>query len=391
MTNSPETLPTWAYFDPLTTQCPVRRQRAEELGIQPVDETQLCREAEPLYPGHKQPVTYCLGDAAIMNWDDADPVAKVRQAELASAYGLNGFVVDTYIGQKNGNDTQEMDVLDEPFVRELALHGLEFATMTVLASPRAVLPVPRSATGFMEADRNYDPTRGTVRAIIDTCARRYWPQDNHIRLLGRPYISVFTSDIRAATAQDKGALTLPDTIEYMKEYSNQEYGEDPYVVGVCLKADHAKPLFERGADAMTGYAFLSDFRDGTPIQQYDDLLRRRITDWHTIASEIAKPYVPPAVVGWDASPRGVNGVDLSDVSGVYPFTPIVEGSSSELFRKMLVEQRDFVGTHVPEGEGYTIITAWNEVTEGGALLPKVKPDGSVDDSYLAAMRSVITS
>jgi hypothetical protein len=37
---------------------------------------------------------------------------------------------------------------------------------------------------------------------------------------------------------------------------------------------------------------------------------------------------------------------------------------------------------------FTPITAWNEITEGAALLPKILPDRSVDNSYLAKIRKL---
>jgi hypothetical protein len=385
-------IPAYAYFYPLSTACPERQLRAEENGYVLADETQLCQDAEPLYEGHNQPVTYCLGNVALKNWDDADPEAMERQIDLATSNGLDGFIFDTYLGQKQGKKVYEMgSVLDDAFLGTSASNGMEFALMSVLGSPRVVLPVPKTK-GFEEKGRYYDPTKGTVEEIIDHSARNYWDRDNYIRIGDRPYLSVFTSDMRTANGEDSDALSLPDTIEYMKEYSVRAYGIEPYIAGVCLKAKHAKPLFERGADAMTGYAFLPNFgADSEPVQDYASLLRERMADWDAITQQIDKPYVPPVVVGWDASPRGINGSRIEDVSGTYPFTPIVEGSNSERFSDMLRAQRAFVASNVPEEERYTPITAWNEVTEGAALLPKVDENGALDKSYLDAVRKVVNN
>ena len=110
-------IPTFAYFYPLSTQCPERQARAAEHGYVLPDETQLCQESQPLYKGHNQPVTYCLGEAALKNWDDADPSAMERQIELASNYGIDGFVFDTYIGEKDGRKKHELNApLDKAFL-----------------------------------------------------------------------------------------------------------------------------------------------------------------------------------------------------------------------------------------------------------------------------------
>lgn len=138
---------------------------------------------------------------------------------------------------------------------------------------------------------------------------------------------------------------------------------------------------------MSGYALLPDFDRSAPhVQDYHTLLESRISDWPRTASELSKPYVPPAVVGWDASPRGANGHTLEEVAGIYPFTPIVEGSSSELFSKMLEEQHAFIQKNVPQDEQYIPITAWNEIAEGTSLLPKVCKDETLDNSFLEAVK-----
>lgn len=160
------------------------------------------------------------------------------------------------------------------------------------------------------------------------------------------------------------------------------------IVGV-LKTPGARAYFERSADAMTGYAFLPNFEfDADPLQDYNSLLEQRMVEWDEIANNSSKPYVPPVVLGWDGSPRGVNGPTLEEVTGVYPFTPIVTGSTPKTFGRMLQEQRNFVMQRVSPEDRYTVITAWNEITEGTALLPKVRPDGSLDSSYLNVLSSL---
>jgi len=139
---------------------------------------------------------------------------------------------------------------------------------------------------------------------------------------------------------------------------------------------------------MTGYAFLPDFGKPPYVQDHSQLMEKRAAEWADIQAAIgSSPYVPPVVTGWDASPRGANGVKLDDVEGMYPFTPVVEGSSPELLSEMIDRQRTFVMQNVPEGERYTPITAWNEVTEGASLLPRVvDSQGGMDMSYLDVIR-----
>jgi len=312
-----------------------------------------------------------------------------RQIDLASENGVDGFIFDTYIGRKDGRPVKEaIAPLDNAFLGS-ELGDFKFAIMSVLGSPRAVLPVPKDR-GFEESGRYYDRTRGTIEEIVDHAVKNYWDEDNYIRMTGanRPYMSLFTSDMRAVDYDSEDDLTLPESIEYLKEYSYLKYRIEPYLAVVCLRASHALPLIERGADAMTGYAFLPDFK-GEPIQDYRKSIDQRILDWDTISEQISKPYIPPVVVGWDASPRGYadENTDIRDVAGLYPYTPIVEGANDMDFRRMLRLQRDYMERKsVPISERYTPITAWNEVTEGAALLPKVTRDGRLDKRLLEAVR-----
>lgn len=121
----------------------------------------------------------------------------------------------------------------------------------------------------------------------------------------------------------------------MKEYSWRKYRIEPYLATVCLRVTHALDHLAAGANSMTGYGFLPDFTESMrrPIQNYREQVIKRIEGWDTIQEQIDKPYIPPIVVGWDVSPRG-------------------------------------------------------SIPESVALLPKILPDGSVDNSYLAKIREL---
>ena len=130
-------------------------------------------------------------------------------------------------------------------------------------------------------------------------------------------------------------MSHADVINYMKEYSWRKYRIEPYLATVCLRVTHALDHLAAGADFMTGYGFLPDFTESMwrSIQNYREQVIKRIEEWGIIQEQIDKPYIPPIVVGWDVSPRG-------------------------------------------------------NIPEGAALLPKILPDGSVDNSYLAKIREL---
>ena len=130
-------------------------------------------------------------------------------------------------------------------------------------------------------------------------------------------------------------MSHADVINYMKEYSWRKYRIEPYLATVCLRATRALDHLAAGANSMTGYGFLPDFTESMwrSIQNYREQVVKRIEEWNIIQEQIDKPYIPPVVVGWDASPRG-------------------------------------------------------SIPESVVLLLKILPDRSVDNSYLAKIREL---
>lgn len=126
-----------------------------------------------------------------------------------------------------------------------------------------------------------------------------------------------------------------DVINYMKEYSWRKYRIELYLATVCLRVTHALDHLAAGANSMTGYGFLPDFTESMwrPIQNYREQVIKRIEEWDIIQEQIDKPYIPTVVIRWDASTR-------------------------------------------------------ESIPESVALLLKILPDGSVDNSYSAKIREL---
>lgn len=389
---APETLPVFAYYYPLTTDCPEQRQRASKYGVTLVNESELATKALSLFDGHDQPRTYCLGDSSTPTWDDADPAVMEKQVALASENGVDGFLFDTYIGEKQGRRLQEKAApLDDAFLKSGAGDPMKFAVSVVSSSPRVVLPVPRDPSKW-ERDRFFDYSAGTAEAVVDASMEKYWERDNYIRMPGdRPYISVFGNFAVQQTLKDgdNSGWNIYDVVDHLKTYSEKKYKVVPYVAALCLGAETAHFMSGSSFDAVTGYALLSDFKQGAePIQDYRDRLDVTVTEWPQIAKDSGLPFVPPVVAGWDPSPRGnLRPGRLEDMQWVHPFGPVVTGDTSEEFTRMLEEQARFVETNVPAGERYVPLCSWNEVTEGNAILPRIRPDGTIDDGYLRALHA----
>lgn len=376
--------PIYSYFYPVTRVSEDRNRRAIRHKADIPDELRTAREALPRFEGHDQPIIHCLGDTALRNWDDANPDSMRLQTELAVQYGIDGFIFDSFMGAKHGKPVDEMGhVIDNSFLKDGVSSGLRFGLMSIFAGPRAVLPLP--SIGYRERKRVYDISRQSIEIIVDKAAQEYWTRDDYIKLNNRPYHSVFVPLHRTKSRRDN--LHIYETIEYMKEYADKKYGINPYLVAVSQGVDQAEPLVARGADAVTSYALLPDFSpEAASIQDYGTMLEQSSAQWQDMAMRLDAPYVPPSVVGWDATARTSNAISFAKGEGRYPFTPIVQGGNRSLFGEMLRRQYAHIEANVPVSERYVPINAWNEVTEGSSLLPRVKTDGFVDSSLLEEVK-----
>lgn len=381
-----EKYPVGAYFYPITTNSPERVLRAKQYGYTLINEVDLAAQANPLYKKHKQPNIYCLGDLESTPWDDTNIKSMEKQIDLAIKYGINFFIFNTYIGSKDGKIVTEMtEPLDNAFLVSESNNFLKFGLMFTLGHPRALLPIPADPK-FEEPNRLFDINKLTAKTIIDICNQKYWNKNNYFSINDRPYISLYKGGLNLS-ANSKDFEMFKNFIHFMKKYSMLNYNINPYIVGVIKEVSDSKPLESCGVDALSGYAFLPDFsKNSSSIQNYDTLLNKREAEWNTITSNCKIPFIPPVVVGWDASPRGERGHSLESVSGLYPFTPIVEGSGPRAFEKMFKDSQNFVDRNVRRGEKYTIVCAWNEVSEGCSLLPTIEK-GNINFGYLESIKN----
>lgn len=415
-----------AYFYPHTTYSPDRFYRALEVGrtlnikelLQSPNELELIRDAPPLFPGHDQPRIYCL-DAKTTTWDDCHTADLIGQIALARSAGLTFFIFDSYCGLKEGEPQDELTApLD--YLLQMAeltpnipgilsatrtLPAFKYACMETLESPRVVLPMPTVERGkmFAEPDRQYDITPESARYIIDKNAR-HWRHKHYLRVKvdcgpyswpnGRPYLSILMPNFGDAPEHTRWNL-MKDFMEALRQHALKEYNEYPYVVGVIRGPGDAERWLDLAADAITHYAFLPDFNAGAPpIQDYSQLMQSRQESWtelHKLANKYDTSYIPALSVGWDASPRGARGYTWEEVAGKFPYSPIVVGNTPERIGAMLKKAIAFTLAHVPEEQRLIPMFAWNEMGEGGVLLPRLLPDGSVDNSRLEAVRHSIAA
>lgn len=380
---SVERTPIFAYFFPQDVEDSHRIERTRDLKGNLISDLELARNTGSLL-GKK--TTYCLGDS-IVDWCDSDPKVIGKQIELAKNFGINGFIVDTYVGSQHGVSVEEFTAsLDN--IAKLSAQGMNFASMFSLRLPRAISPVKK---GYREPGRDFDLSFHTARLIVERAAR-LWDKPTYLHFEGNPYLALY------------GLLKHPDAyltrfLAYMRDYAHKCYQKDLYLVGVGQTPQDFMRLARLDFEGITQYAGLPDFAEvkqlpefdgfavasqAEPIQDYTTQVDLQLQRCLALAQLGINNLIPSASVGWNASVRTEPVESIKEVEKVYPYTPIVMNSSPEALYTYLNKIKDFLDSTEIKNT-YFLICAWNEIGESSALLPKLDDDNQIDFSYLEAV------
>ena len=191
---------------------------------------------------------------------------------------------------------------------------------------------------------------------------------------GRPLYPLL--DAQATQTAGLGSDGVAGQIAQMRALARASGVGDPYVVwlsGAGLAAyDNTQAAAAAGADAAGCYCCPSLNGD---MQSYASLTETARDDWQRRAQQ-ALPMVPTAMCGWDQRPL---------VERPQPFYPIPAGVSDGSYYQAGSEAE--IGQHIAQAASFVIdhaaacpaqiglIYAWNELAEGGWLLPTWTPDG----------------
>jgi hypothetical protein len=200
-------------------------------------------------------------------------------------------------------------------------------------------------------------------------------QPDYIRVsANRPVYFVLDASADQIAMLPNGSVA--QAIDYIRRQSVLIAGAVPYVIwlsGAAL-ADYDNTLVARaiGADAAGAYA--CPRLNGAP-QTYQDLVATAVSDW-AARSQAGLPMVATAMTGWDQRPL---------IETPQPFYPIgtgvtdadyyAAGSPSEIASHIAAAWRYSASNSDACPAGLVLIYAWNELAEGGWLLPTFTPDG----------------
>ena len=205
---------------------------------------------------------------------------------------------------------------------------------------------------------------------------------------GRPLYLVLDSSAAQIAGLPAGGVAA--AVALVRRQVVAAGGKNPYVVwlsGAAL-ADYSNVQAAQAAGADAAGAYCTPRLDGAP-QPFSSLASAAVMDWaNRAASGFA--MVPTAMMGWDQTPL---------IANQQPFYPIPSNLSMQDYYEMASVEE--IGAHIidlvravdadaaacPAQIG--LIYAWNELAEGGWLMPTYTPSGP-DFSRIAAVSAAIT-
>lgn len=328
----------------------------------------LLQDAQPRFPGHRQPRVPVTGYT-----DESDPLVAAVQIDLASRHGIDGFLVDYYWYD---DGPYLSGALDDGLLKASNKDALSFALMWANHELVDIFPLdapdPRHVTQLKDGAIDRPAFERMVTHIIAT----YFTQPNYLTVDGRPWFSIY--EIGNFIAGMGGVEEARHALEWFRTQVQRAGFPDLYLdavvwgFGVLPTAitvdDPATLLTTLGFDNATSYVWIHHTDPEThafPVGSVDQLQSDAFADYEQLARTLPVPFHPNVTVGWDSSPR--TRQDVPYVRGRYPFFPVWDQTPAE-FENALRRAQQFIRRH-PTPHPVVTINAWNEWTEGSALLP----------------------
>jgi hypothetical protein len=227
--------------------------------------------------------------------------------------------------------------------------------------------------------------------MVEHIIAAYFGQPNYLTVDGKPWFSLY--EIGNFIVGMGGVEQARDALAWFRSrvvaagFPGLHLDAVVWGFGVLPTAitvdDPATLLTVLGFDNATSYVWIhhadmAEFR--FPNADSRQLRDAAFADYEHLARTLPVPFHPNVTVGWDSTPR--ISADVPFVPGRYPFLPVFDQTPAE-FEAALQRAAAFVEEH-PTGHPIITINAWNEWTEGSALLP----DDTNGFAFLEALKRV---
>ena len=348
------------------------------------DEWSLLRAAGPRFDGHRQPRVPALGYR-----DEAEPAQAAVDIDLAHRHGVDGFLVDFYWYD---DGPYLAGALEDGLLRAPNRDLVDFALMWANHELVDIFPLADPTDEHPKQLKDGAIDRAAFERMAAHIVDRYFSQPNYLRVEGKPWFSIY--EVGNLIAGLGGLDETIDALQWFERLAIEAgfpgihfdavvWGFGVLPTAVTVEAPE-RVVEKLGFNSVTSYVWvhhvdMDEFE--FPRGDLDRLRDTAFAEYERYVRELTVPFHPNVTVGWDSSPRTCQDVPYR--RGRYPFTPVWD-QSPEQFEQALRQAADFHVRH-PTSHPVITINAWNEWTEGSALLP----DTDHGLGYLEAIKRVL--
>ena len=350
-------------------------------------EWELLKTTKPLFPGHRQPKEPEWG-----YFDESSPEWMEKQIDLARESGITGFMFDWYWYE--GERFLEKP-LDEAFLAAPNRKSLKFFLMWANHS-WGTWPALEDDFKAMIGNENQSGkvfltirhSEQDLRDVMEYCCEKYFRCENYWKIHGKPVYSFYNCNTLFRFIEPRAVVRIVNEVAQKHGFPGIHTLMN---IGCCNDNEYycdwgrIPTLRDNGFDAVFAYnsGLRSDFErtvaPDRPTLDYSFMMENQKYCWERIA-EAGLPFVPSVTVGLDVSPRWSRKLTYPWDYAATGYYPIVVENTPERIAEML---KQALATDSPA----VIVNAWNEWSEGMALIPD-KHSGS---AVLDAIKNVLTS
>ena len=319
------------------------------------------------------------GREPVWGWVEDSIENMEYQIELAVDYGLGFFAFDWYYQNPRLNHA----IIN--FFRAENHDDIEFCLLVA----------------------NHDGARITYDNWKDACKTfvQYMTKDNALKVDGKPVIIFY--DIANVITDLGGVEKVKECFDYLRDQL-KDYGgayimgcECPYgtpstgAIDFNTEQLSASKLTERlerdaacGFDALTGY----NYRRYSPINgsyelTYDLMTRQHEASWDAIAKYSDMKYAPCILSGWDCRPYETVWSGNPNGTNRSCYAP---DRTKEAFTEHIINAYEWTQENAEQSCGIALIYAWDEVNEGGYIIPTKGEGFSMLEGLKAAVDAIGT-
>ena len=349
-------------------------------------EWELVKTTKPLFPGHRQPREPEWG-----YFDESDPVWMAKQIDLAADRGITGFMFDWYWYE--GDQFLEKP-LNEAFLAAPNRDRLKFFLMWANHN-WGMWPALEKDFRCMNGNENQSSrvfltirhSEEDLRTAMKFCCEKYFRCENYWKIDGKPVYSFYNCDTLFKFIPPR------DVLRIINEVARECGFPGIYTlmnVGCCNDNEYycgwgrIPKMRDNGFDAVFAYnsGLRSDFEKTVapdkPTLDYSFMMENQRFCWERIAEQ-GMPFVPSITLGMDVAPRWSRQLTYPWDYAKTGYYPIVVNNTPERVGEMMREA-------LAMKSGAVIINAWNEWTEGMALIPEKGLGGAMLDAIQEALK-----